>query len=128
MLPQRDIANLEAREIHYEFVNDGGQPCLVLRGYQLPPGFEPSTVDVLIRIPPGFPDAAPDMWWFDPPAKIAATGAYPQAADQMEVFAGRTWQRFSRHLGPGSWIPGRDDLWTYLALMRHDLERTVGAA
>jgi Prokaryotic E2 family E len=123
MLPARDVAYLRDCGQHYDVLPDGGFVCLVLRGYQLPPGYTPATTDVLIRIPPGFPDAAPDMWWCSPPVRLAATGEYPIAADAMEPMLGRTWQRISRHIPPGVWRPGHDSLATYLSLIRADFAR-----
>src|SRR4051794_31989189 len=81
MLPARDVAYLRDCGQRYDVLADGGFVCLVLREYELPPGYTPATTDVLIRVPPGFPDAAPDMWWCSPPVRLAATGEYPIAAD-----------------------------------------------
>ena len=126
MLPDRDRTYLADEGYRYELTPDGVFLCLVLREFQLPAGYEPAVADVLIRLPPGFPDASPDMWWCDPPVRIAATGAYPVGGDAMEVIIGKTWQRFSRHLSPGAWRPGRDSIATYLSLILADLKSAVG--
>ena len=126
-LPARDAAYIADLDLRYEVVVDGGWLCLILCDYRLPGGYTAATTDLLIRLPPGFPDAAPDMWWFCPPVRLAATGELPIAADVMEPILGRIWQRFSRHVPPGAWQPGRHSLGTFLSLIRTDLERSVGA-
>jgi hypothetical protein len=106
---------------------------IIFDAYALPAGFDVSTSNLLIRLPPGFPDAAPDMYWFDPPIKLVATGAYPPLADSFEDYSvgenelmkDRKWQRFSRHLQGGHWRPGLDDLRTWLHWIRNSLEEAV---
>jgi hypothetical protein len=44
----------------------GGWQFLVISDCELPKGFEPNPVELLIKLPPGFPDAAPDMFWVFP--------------------------------------------------------------
>jgi hypothetical protein len=106
---------------------------VLIHDYVLPDGFEPASTTMLLRLPPGFPDAAPDMFWADPPIKVRATGAYPVAADQFELYPVdgeesmqvRRWQRFSRHLPNGAWRPGIDDLRSWLRTIRATLEADV---
>jgi Prokaryotic E2 family E len=121
-----DRAHLEREHLSFEEFDEAGFHCVVLRDFQVPVGYSIPHTNLLIRLPPGFPDAAPDMWWCDPPIRIAATGSYPVAAELIETYGGRPWQRFSRHFQPGQWRPGRSGLETYLAVIRRDLERTVG--
>lgn len=128
MLLPADQEHLDQLGLDHEVIEEGGLICVVIKGWPLPAGYVPTVVDLLLRLPPGFPDAQPDMYWCDPPVRVAATGAYPLAAEQMEQYLGRTWQRFSRHLGPGAWVPGRDDLASYLALITQGLAREVGAS
>ncbi len=125
MLAPADEKFLRDKGLTYEAGVESGLVCLVIKAYRLPPGYDPAATDLLLRLPPGFPDAQPDMFWCDPPIRIAASGAYPQAADQMEPYLGRIWQRFSRHLGPGVWEPGRDNLGSFMALIGAELERSL---
>lgn len=97
--------------------------CVVIHKFELPEGYAPREVDLLLRLPAGYPDAAPDMFWVIPSVTLARTGQVPQAATSMEPYLKRTWQRFSRHLSPGVWQAGRDDLRSYLALITRDLEK-----
>lgn len=101
--------------------------CIVIRAYRLPPGYDRSETDLLLRLSPGYPDAQPDMFWCDPPVRIASTGGFPQAADLTETYLGRQWQRFSRHLNPGAWHPGTDTLASYLSLIGLELQRSGGS-
>lgn len=124
MLP-RDEEFLQRRNLQYEVKPENGMVCLVIKGYTVPAGYSPSTSDLLIRLPPGFPDVPPDMFWFDPPVRLSATGAFPVAADLMESYLGRTWQRFSRHLQSGVWQPAKDGLESYLSLVRLALQQSI---
>lgn len=123
MLLPADQAFLEAKGYRFDVTPEAGLVCVVIRGFRLPQGYVPETTDLLLRLPPAFPDAQPDMYWCDPPVRLASTSGYPVAADQFEPHLGRNWQRFSRHLPAGVWQPGRDTLESYLALIRADLTR-----
>lgn len=125
MLRSADEEFLERLGLEWEVASEGGLTAVVLKRWPLPSGYEPREVDLLVRLPPGFPDAPPDMYWCDPPVRLAGSGAYPQAADLFETYLGRSWQRFSRHLPAGAWQPGRDSLESYVALIRTQLARTA---
>jgi Prokaryotic E2 family E len=125
MLRPTDEDYLKRTGLEYEVTLEAGLISLVIKAWPLPEGYEPREVDLLIRLPPGFPDVQPDMYWCDPPVRLARTGVYPQAADQFQGFLGRNWQRFSRHLPPGAWHPGRDSLESYITLIRGELARTA---
>lgn len=125
MLRPTDEEYLERTGLEYEVAPEAGLISLVIRAWPLPEGYEPREVDLLIRLPAGFPDVQPDMYWCDPPVRLTRTGVYPQAADQFEQHVGRNWQRFSRHLPPGAWHPGRDSLESYITLIRGELARTA---
>jgi hypothetical protein len=127
MLVAADKEYLDQLGLLYDIIVEGGFVCVVIKGWPLPDGYVPDAVDLLLRLPPGFPDAPPDMYWCDPPVRLAASGTFPPAAEQMENYLGRTWQRFSRHLTAGAWHPGRDNLASYVALIRRGLAREVGA-
>jgi hypothetical protein len=105
--------------------DEGGFHCVVIRELPLPPGYGQSTTNLLLRLPPGFPDASPDMWWCDPPVRLASSGAFPRGAELMETHLGRTWQRFSRHFQPGQWRSGESGLATFVAVIRRDFANGV---
>lgn len=87
------------------------------------PGLDQRHVDLLLRLPFGFPDATPDMFWVSP--ALTANGAAIPGTEQTENYLGRSWQRWSRHIG-GQWRPGVDNLETYLAYVRRALARAGG--
>lgn len=99
-----------------------GWTDLILSGYQLPAGLQPNTVDLLVRLPPQFPDVPPDMFWVAPSVLVTATGNAPPATEVRETHLSREWQRFSRHIAPGNWITGRDDLSSWLTAIHRTLE------
>ncbi len=95
--------------------------CVVIEGFVVPEGLTPRATTLLLRLPAGFPDSPPDMFWCDPPLRLS-NGSYPRAAENMEPYLNRIWQRFSRHLASGSWRPGQDNLRTWLAIVRRALQ------
>lgn len=96
--------------------------CVVFPGWRLPEGYDRQQVDLLVRLPSGYPDLPPDMWWFDPPVRLA-NGTTVPATEATEQHLGRTWQRWSRHFQPGQWKSGVDGLESYVALIREELTR-----
>ncbi|HUP15117.1 MAG TPA: E2/UBC family protein [Acidimicrobiia bacterium] len=123
-LPESDIAFLDRRDATYQVTVESGMTCVVLEQWQLPSGFDHDTADLLIRLNPGYPDVQPDMWWFDPPVHLANGQSLP-ATNAVEQHLGRSWQRWSRHFPAGQWQAGIDGLESFLALIRHDLHRSV---
>lgn len=113
VLPPADRAHLEARGIAYEVVSQGGQAAVILTGYTLPEAkFDHAVADILILLPAGYPDALVDMFYCDPWLKLRGANRYPKAADVTHSFAGRNWQRWSRH--SDAWRPGIDGIHTVL--------------
>ncbi len=123
-LPEDDATSLKERGVPHHVASEAGMTCVVFPNWLLPAGFNLREADLLIRLSAGYPDVHPDMWWFDPPVRLAGGGNLP-ATDVMEQHLGRTWQRWSRHLNKGQWQSGVDNLQSYLALIRRDLQRSV---
>lgn len=126
MLAERDQRYLDERWPNHEVLEDGGQIAVVLQGFRFPDGFAPRRADVLLRLPFGFPDSRPDMFWVEP--EVLLYGAPPAASEQREVYLGRTWQRFSRHLQEGQWRPGTDGVQSYVTLLRLMLRREAAGS
>ena len=120
MLPPIDQDYLAARFPGHEVGPDAGLIAVVLPALVLPPGFTLQTSDLLLRLQPGYPDVPPDMWWFSP-AIVRTDGAGIAATQVTEVYLGRKWQRWSRHLNPGQWKSGIDTLESFLALVSGQL-------
>lgn len=119
MLPQDDATYLAERGFDHDVVAEAGHVCVVIRNFPLPPGYDRSRVELLLRLAPGYPDIPPDMWWVSPGVHCSDGSAI--AATSPDHHLGRTWQRWSRHLAAGQWQPGRDSLEGFLALIRQDL-------
>ena len=126
MLPDSDIAYLNERGIGYELANEANMTCVVIPQWPLPPGYNQTYADLLLRLSAGYPDIPPDMWWFDP-AVTLANGQTVQATELTEPYLGRSWQRWSRHFTNGQWQSGIDGLESYFALIRAELHRCVPA-
>ena len=110
------LSHSSAVEVADGFVN------VVLADYPTP-GLDQRCVDLLLRLPIGFPDATPDMFWVSP--ALTTRGAAIPGTEQTENYLGRSWQRWSRHIG-GQWRPGVDNLETYLAYVRRALAMAGG--
>jgi hypothetical protein len=125
VLRETDTKYLDERGHRFSTYEDGNLTLLVIEGYELPVGYTPEAVDLLIQIPRDYPDANLDMWWMFPAVGFTHTGTEPVATEVRQPFAGyaldptRLWQRFSRH---PNWRPGVDDLHTFLASLRSTME------
>lgn len=121
VLPPEDREYLQTQDIAFEEVVEGTTRAIVVKGWSLPPArFDAGTADILILLPPAYPDCAPDMFYLTPWVRLAANQRYPNAADQPHAFAGKTWQRWSRH--NNAWRPGIDGIWTMLRRIERALE------
>lgn len=122
-LDQEDEQGLASAADSWERTDEpNGWVNLVLRGYRLPTGLLPASIDLLLRLPSQFPDAAPDMFWAIPDVTQARSGSCPPSTELHEPYLGRTWQRFSRHLPPGAWQIGVDGLPSWLATIRSSFQ------
>lgn len=125
-LPGRDSAFLTERGYNWDLVegtgNEGGY--LVVKDFEVAGGgFSPTKTNLMIRIPPQYPMTPLDMWYCDPPIRIAASGQFAPASEVVEQHIGRPWQRFSRHLN-GVWQPGVDGLRSFFTLIQKELQGT----
>lgn len=110
-----DVSDAELR------AQTNGWTWLIIRGFALPRGYSPQSVDLLVKLPPLFPEAAPDMFWVSP--AVRAPGGRNPRATSSEVLLGASWQRFSWHLAKGAWAPGRSTLRDYLRCIRGRFQR-----
>lgn len=123
-LPQPEVEFLDRRGEPYSVTDEGNMTCVVLAGFALPPGLTPAHADLLLRLSPGFPDVPPDMWWFSPDV-LRNDGLAIPATEHHEPHLGRMWQRWSRHLAPGQWRSGIDDLQTFLAIVNAEVRKAA---
>ena len=127
MLPSDDMTFLNDRKITHTLHQEGGMICVVLQSWPVPPGYNHTKTDLLLRLAAGYPDVPPDMWWCDP-ALILADGTRPQATEVTESYLGRTWQRWSRHFQANQWQSHVDGLESYLARVRGEIVRSARRA
>jgi hypothetical protein len=122
-IPERDATFLRERGFDWEMIPDpAGSYCVIVRSFLVSAGgFAPDRTDLMVRIPPQYPMTPLDMWYCDPPIRVAATGQFAPASEVMEAHIGRTWQRFSRHLN-GGWRPGIDSLRSFFTLIQRELQ------
>jgi hypothetical protein len=120
-LLEEDEEYLKAKRYEYEATPENSVVNLVIKGFTLPPAYNPSRVDLLIRLPPGYPQGHPDMFWTDPHVQ-KANGGDPNAASVEENYIGRKWQRWSRHWS-APWRPGTDGLHTFIAATIRELAK-----
>jgi len=126
MLRPDDARYLDEHAIRHTVVDDPQGTHVVLHDVAPPAGLNPPTVDILVTLPPGFNDVGPDMFWCTP-FVTRADGQPIAGADVPHDFQGRTWQRWSRHIG-ASWRPGIDNLGTYIAYVRRALAQAAPEA
>lgn len=117
-----DIEELGALPCEYTTFDERGMTCVEIRRFQLPSAYEPAETTLLLRLPAGFPNAAPDMFWTSPGVRLKG-GSVPLAAQVIETYGGRQWQRWSRHLPPGSWRPAVDSLRTLIMIVKRELDK-----
>ncbi len=97
----------------WEAIVESGMVCVTITEYSLAAGLTPAVDELLVRLPSGFPDVGPDMFWFATPV-TRVDGSAIAATELIETYLGRSWQRWSRHIG-NRWRPGIDDLRSYFA-------------
>ncbi|MEL6893852.1 MAG: E2/UBC family protein [Actinomycetota bacterium] len=121
-----DEQYLDESGLTWSAYQDGEMVNLIIEDWPVPGGLEPETTALLIRLPATFNAAAPDMFWCDPPV-VGPNGAAPAATQVRNEFDGRTWQRWSRHIG-AAWRPGIDNVASYLGYVAQAMAQAAQAA
>jgi Prokaryotic E2 family E len=124
MLRPADRETLKRLGLPFKVSWQHGFTMVQIQDYPVGPGLVPDKVTILLRLPTGFPDVHPDMFWVDPPVRLASGGAI-RGTEYMETHLDRQWQRWSRHV-IGNWRPGMDNLSTYLAYIRRCFDQEKG--
>ena len=124
-LPKEDLEFLDS-DFHdsWELVKEGDKSGLIIRNYNLPPGYSPEVVDLMLLIPAEYPISGLDMFYFFP--EVSRAEGFPIGALSSETHFGVAWQRWSRHY---DWRPGEDNIATHITTIRNVLrnELTGGA-
>ncbi len=93
MLPARledEVEELRARGLTVDIEPDDSRYYVIVRDYELPPGYQPDRTDVMVMADFQYPLLVLDMFWTFPEVRCTS-GALPQNADQYGVFAGINW-------------------------------------
>jgi Prokaryotic E2 family E/Multiubiquitin len=115
-LPSFDQTFLVDHGFQFEVVQETGKTGIILKSLDLPEGkFNAETADILVLLPAGYPDCAPDMFYASPHLTLT-NGQVPKACTAQLNYAGRVWQRWSRH--NNAWRPGIDGLRTMVARIK----------
>lgn len=118
---ERDIEALRAEGQGIDVIEDGTRFYVVFKGFRLPSNrYVPQLTDLMVIADYQYPASKLDMYWTDPPV-LLASGALPQAAEQVESYAGRRWQRWSWHYPV--WDPSRHNLRTHVEVFHDRLAR-----
>lgn len=123
MLPA-DEAYLTGRGLNWQTI-DEGRRWLLIADYPLPEGYDRATVDIAIEVSPTYPASELDMFYCLPTIALRTGVPIPQT-EHREPIDGATFQRWSRHREPGTWLPAHDSLITHLGLVDESLYREVG--
>lgn len=130
--PHRDFALLEVDEQYLDALGlvweteNSGHRWLIIHDYPLPAGYSASRVTLALDIPPNYPQTQIDMFYVYPVVRLSAGRAITAAQTQVAI-RGRSFQRWSRHRGPGSkWNPTADNVVTHLALVETAFAKEVG--
>ena len=125
VLTEQDELYLRGKNFNFTAEVDGDTILVILCDVEMPPGITPGRADLLLVLPKGFPDVTPDCFWCTP--DLTANGAPIQATEHHQPFAGREWQRWSRHFD-GQWRPGIDGLRTFVTIVEDCLRREGSVA
>jgi len=98
------------------FENDSKQGLLV-KQFQIPSGYQPATVDLMILIPKNYPVAGIDMFYFSP--AILRDDDKNIGFLEIECHFDRRWQRWSRHY---EWYAGCCSVATHIKFVGNQLE------
>lgn len=122
-LPEGDREYLDTRGYLWESVRNG-QRWLIVKQFEVPPGYKTQDVTVALSIEPSYPDTQIDMAYFFPPLELANGRAI--AALSTQSIDGQIFQRWSRHrTEQNRWRPDVDCVATHLAQVTSWLKREV---
>lgn len=124
-LPEQLVQEVdELREAGYsiDLVAESGFANAVIQAYEVPPGYNKSHTDLLLRLPMSYPNGKPDMFWTETDLTLKG-GEIPKRANTVQTHLERQWRRFSWH--PQRWNPGSDNLRTYLEFVNTRLAKAV---
>ena len=124
MTPDRLERELELLKGSFEQVEyDQNGACVLLRNVPLLPGWDRTSIDVLVLIPTGYPATPPDNF-FVPVGLKLISGQPPSNYSESQALIGSLWGQFSFHAqewNPSAKVEEGDNLLTFLLLARQRL-------
>lgn len=115
---ERDIDETRRLFGHVDCIDDHSRSLIVVHGLPLPGHWNRPETDLLVIAPQGYPLSAMDMFWVTPGLRLK-NGQMPKNADQVEIYGGIKWQRFSWHYPPTyRWHPAKDSVMSHLRFAR----------
>jgi Prokaryotic E2 family E len=117
LIPESDEQYLREKGFDYEIKSVSSEVHVVLKNWQFPQTYEPTTASLRVRILPGYPLSPLDMFWTFPDIRLA-NGTWPLNADVHENLDGHSWQRWSRHY---EWRAGVDNLRTFITAITAEI-------
>lgn len=120
-LPEEDLEFLDTNfQDGWEWVKERDKSGLIIRNYNLPAGYAPEIVDLMLLIPAEYPISGLDMFYFS--SEVSRADGLPIGALSSETHFGAAWQRWSRHY---AWRPGEDSIATHITTMRNVLRNEL---
>ncbi len=117
-LPDEDLEFLNVNfKDKWKPVKEGSKRGLIIHSYELPQGYVPNEVDLMLLIPADYPIGQLDMFYFSP--GVSREGGIAIGGLSIETHFQREWQRWSRHY---SWRPGEDTIITHVSYVRNELQ------
>jgi len=123
LIPEVDRDFLAEKGYKFSIKRVNADVHVIIEDFPFPAAYVPRFASLLIILPAGYPNANLDMFRSIPDVKLA-NGAWPANADNREVHAGVSWQRWSRHFS-SAWRQGVDNLRTFMASVRHELDKGI---
>lgn len=123
MLPPQlveEVEELRKKAHSIDLTESDGWANVVLHAHLVPPGYNKTSTEILLKFPMSYPNGRPDMFWTDEDL-ILKDGRNPHSADSIEAALGKNWRRFSWH--PSNWNPGTDNLQTYIEFVNTGLAK-----
>jgi len=122
-LPEEDVQFLNSLNLTWEAIKEGNARAVILCGFPMSQLFQPTEVNLKIKIPNDYTSgAALDMFFTDVPV-TRADGAAIKALTESAVFNAKKWWQWSRHYPKDTkWRPGTDNLGTHICFVQHVLD------
>ncbi len=120
-LSKVDQGFLDSRQKSWEAIIEGQNHWVIAEEFDVPGGYNHSTVSVALRLEPSYPDVQIDMAYFCP-ALTRTDGKQIRNLSSLQL-DNKAWQQWSRHrVGQDAWRPDIDNIETHLLYVTSFLE------